>query len=161
MHTKKALLATGVSTIVGLAAFAGVASAQTTGTTGGQQTLAEKIAAKFNLNKDDVQKVFDEDRSAHEAEHQQKMEERLTQAVKDGKITASQKSQILTKQQELKSYMDSIKDKSAEERKALMRAKFDELKKWAEQNNLSDYFMPMKGGRGPHGGMPLADTPNN
>ena len=152
MKAKKALLITGVTGIVGLASLGGVVSAAN-GSTGGD-TLADKIATKFNLNKDEVQKVFDEDRKAHEAEHQAKMEEHLTQAVTDGKITADQKDAIIAKHAEVKAYMESLKDqdKTDEERKTLMRQKLEEVHQWAQDNGLSDYFM-MKGLGGPgHGG---------
>lgn len=155
MKVKKALLVTGASTIVGLASFAGVASAASNSSTdssssGGTQSLVDKIATKFNLNKSDVQAVFDEDRSAHEAERQQKLEERLSQAVTDGKITSDQKDQILAKLKDMQTYMDSIKDKSADERRSLMKTKMDELRQWAEDNGLGDY-LPMMHGHGPRG----------
>lgn len=152
---KKALLVTGATTIVGLASFAGVANAATSGSSSdsstGGSSLVDKIAAKFNLNKSDVQAVFDEDRSAHEAERQQKLEERLTQAVTDGKITSEQKDEILAKMKDMQTYMDSIKDKSEDEKRSLMKTKMDELKQWAEDNNLTDY-MPMGHGPGGPGG---------
>jgi hypothetical protein len=157
MKAKKPLIMAGVGAVVGLAAFAGVASAQTptttsTGTDGNQQSLVDKIAAKFNLNKSDVQAVVDQDKSEHQAAMQAKMDERLTQAVTDGKITEAQKTAIQGKQQELKTYLDSIKDKPATEQKTLMKTKMDELQQWAKDNGLSDYFMKGKMMMGGHGG---------
>jgi hypothetical protein len=145
MRSKKALIMTGVGTVVGLAAFAGVVSAQTPTPSNNQQTLVDKISTRFNLNKSDVQAVFDEDKSARQAEMQQKMDDRLTQAVTDGKITAAQKTAIEDKYQEMKTYLESIKDKPTSEQKTLMKAKMDELQQWAKDNGLSDFFM-MKGG---------------
>ena len=151
MHTKKTIIMGAAGTVVGLAALAGVASAQTPASTN-QQSLVDKIATKFNLDKSDVQAVFDEDHATHEAEMQQKMDERLSQAVTDGKITEAQKTAIQEKQKELKSYLDSIKDKSDTERHQLMKAKLDEVEQWAKDNGLSTYFHPMMRGPG-HGGM--------
>lgn len=148
---KKALLVTGATTIVGLASFAGVANAATSGSSTSGDSLVDKIATKFNLNKSDVQAVFDADRTEHDAERQQKLEERLSQAVTDGKITSEQKDEILAKLKDMQTYMDSIKDKSEDEKRSLMKTKMDELKKWAEDNNLSDY-MPMGHGPGGPGG---------
>jgi uncharacterized membrane protein YhiD involved in acid resistance len=159
MNTAKKMLVVGaITTVVGAGAFAGVASAQTSSSTGGQ-SLADKIAQKFNLNKNDVQQVIDENRMEHQADHQKQFENRLNQAVTDGKITAAQKDQILAKAQELKTYMDSIKDKTADEKRTLMKTKIDELKQWAKDNNLTQY-MPMMGmgGRGHHGGMMRGDA---
>ncbi|HEV7453760.1 MAG TPA: hypothetical protein VGO07_00705 [Candidatus Saccharimonadales bacterium] len=159
MKSKKALIMAGVGTVVGLAAFAGVASAQTPAASDGQQSLVDKISAKFNLNKSDVQAVFDQDKSAHQAEMQQKMDDRLTQAVTDGKITAAQKTAIESKHAEVKAYFESIKDKPAAEQKTLMKAKMDELQQWAKDNGLSDFFM-MKGGMHIGGGPGLSGNVN-
>jgi len=159
---KKALLVTGATTIVGLASFAGVANAATSSSSTGNDSLVNKIATKFNLNKSDVQAVFDQDRSEHEAERQQKLEDRLSQAVSDGKITSDQKDQILSKLKELQTYRDSIKDKSASERRSLMKAKMDELQQWAKDSNLSNYVpfgrgMGMGGPGAPGGDMAPPD----
>ena len=58
----------------------------------------------------------------------------------------------MAKEQELKSYMDSIKDKSPQERHKLMKAKLDELKSWAKQNNIPmQYLRPGPGAGHAHG----------
>ena len=61
-------------------------AAQTsTGRTNPMDALVTAISQKFNLNKDDVQKLFDEQRTQEEAARNQRMQEelasRLTQAV--------------------------------------------------------------------------------
>lgn len=158
MKLKKALLVTGAASTIGLSSVIGmgVASAATTSSTstsdnGGMSSLIDKLATKFNLNKDDVQAVFDEDRTEHEAEQQKDFEAKLDQAVTDGKITSAQKTLILNKMSEMKTYMDSLKDKTDDERREAMKTKMDELKQWATDNNISmDYLRPM-GGHG-HGG---------
>lgn len=129
-------------------AGAGLVNAQSS--TSGGTSLVDKIAQKFNLNKSDVQKVFDEDRASHEAERQQKMEERLTQAVKDGKLTQAQADAIKAKLQEMKTFMDSLKDKTEQERRDAMKTKMDELKQWAADNNIPKGYLPM--GHGMMGG---------
>jgi hypothetical protein len=150
MKAKKVLLLTGVTSIVGLASLGGVVSATGNNNTGGNDGLVDKIATKFNLDKSEVQEVFDAEREAREAERQLKMEERLTQAVTDGKITEAQKESILAKQAEMKNYLESIKDKPAEERKTLMKEKMEEMHQWAKDNGVTKYFMMLKAGGG-HG----------
>jgi len=155
MKAKKALLITGVTGIVGLASLGGVVSAANANHTIGDDTLVDRIATKFNLNKDEVQQVFDEERKVHEAEHQARMEKRLTQAVTDGKITEDQKESILAKHAEMKTYMESLKDKTPEERKTLMKEKMNEMRQWAKDNGLTEYFgkgMVMGFGHGSKGG---------
>jgi hypothetical protein len=168
MKAKKPLIMAGVGTVVGLAAFAGVASAQTPQTdTGGQQSLASKIAAKFNLKESDVQAVFDEDHAAHEVQMQQRLDDKLTQAVNDGKITADQKTTIIDKLKAMKDYKALIADKSGSEQRELMKTKFDEIRQWAEANGLADY-LPMGGPGHMMKGSPMnnvkggiTDTTNN
>lgn len=111
-------------------------------------TLVDKIAKKFNLNKDDVQKVFDENKAEHDAERQQKLEKKLDKAVSDGKITSAQKDQIIAKLDEMKSFFDSLKDKSPAERRAALKTKRAELQKWAKDNNIPKGLL-MPGGLHP------------
>jgi hypothetical protein len=75
-------------------------------------------------------------------------EERLTQAVADGKITEEQKEKILDKHEEMQAKMESLKDLEPEERKAQMQTLHEELKKWAEENNIDFPFFGMKLGFG-------------
>lgn len=158
MKLKKSLLAVGAASAIGLASAAGVVSAAAN--TSARTDLVDKIAQRFSLNRDDVQKVFDENRATHEAEMQQNMQDRLTQAVKDGKITEDQKAKILAKADEMKTFMDTLKDKTAEERKTAMENKRNELEQWAKDNNIPiQYVRFLHGprghgmGRGHHGMM--------
>lgn len=64
--------------------------------------LITKIAKKFNLKETDVTAVFDEVRKEHQAQRQAQINENLTKAVKDGKITEAQKQAILKKHEEMK-----------------------------------------------------------
>lgn len=129
-------------------------------------SLVQKIASKFNLNKDEVQKVFDEDRSAREAEREKDQAERLQKLVDAGTITASQKTAIEAKIKEMKAERDankdSMKDLSDTERKAKMDAKKTELETWAKQQGLD--LTKLQGvlmgghGRGGHNGPPPANN---
>jgi len=116
-------------------------------------TLVQKIADKFNLNKDEVQAIFDEDkairetemkaeREARRAEMQTKYEERLTQDVTYGKITEEQRKLILAKHKEMEA-----------NRETKMEGNRTELEAWAKENGIdSSYLMGGFGGRG-RGGM--------
>lgn len=143
MIAKKALLVTGISAVVGLASVGGVVSAATTGSnetaapTG--HSLIDKLAAHFNLDKNEVEKVFAEHHEEKRANLGAKIEEKLAKAVEAGYITEAQKTAILEKHQELKDYRQSINDKPIEERRELMKAKHEELRKWAEENGLKKF----------------------
>ncbi len=141
--------------IVGAGAMTLSASAATNASSR-EDSLASKIASKFNINKDEVKKVLDEDHQARQAERQadmtKKLEDRLTQAVKDGKLTEAQKTKILDYMKTQQSFMDSLKDKTEEERKTAMDQKRQEIQKWAKDNGIDEKYVMPFGGHGGHKG---------
>lgn len=151
MNIKKSLMVAGAVATIGVAGIAGlgVASAATN-PSGSSDSLIDKLATKFNLNKSDVEAVFEEEKTEREAEHQQMIEERLTELVADGKLTEDQKSKILAKQAELKAQLEeeheALKDKTKEERRAVIEQKREELKAWAEENNIPTEYLRFIGG---------------
>lgn len=156
MNMKKPLMVAGAASIVTLGGItaSGIVSAATPGSSGSTPSLVDAIASKFHLNKSDVQAVVDQNRAQHQAERQQKYEDRLTKAVSDGKLTSTQKTQLLAQENDLISYMQSIKDKSPQERHQLMKTKLDDLKTWAQQNNIPAQYLPLGLVHGGHGGGP-------
>lgn len=96
-------------------------------------SLVEKIASKFNLNKSDVQAVFDESHDEHEAEKQAEFSDDLQDKVDSGDITAEQKTLIENKFKELQVQRDSNRQA---------------LEDWAEQNNIDAKYLHMGHGRG-------------
>lgn len=118
--------------------------------------LVEKISTKFGLDKNEVQKVFDEQRNEMHKEMQARQEERLSQLVKDGKITEAQKTLIVNKQKEMQAQRetnkDSFKDLTPEERKTQMETKKAEIDAWAKENGIDPtYLFPGKGMKDGHG----------
>ena len=152
---KKSLIVAGATLAVGTSVLGGIGAVSAASSTTGPDTLVEKIASKFNLNKDEVKAVFDENRTEMEASHKAKVEEKLTQAVTDGKITEDQKAKIIAKAEELKTQRDaerdSMKDKTDEERKALMEQHRTELEKWATDNGIPTEYLRFAGPGGGHG----------
>lgn len=70
MNLKKLLLIAGSVAGLGLATITGAALAQDTDTTDPWSNLVDKIAQRFNLNRDDVQQVFDEQKTEMEAQRE-------------------------------------------------------------------------------------------
>lgn len=139
------------ATLLGGSAFALTASAATSG----DDSLATKIATKFNLNKDEVQTLIDEAHEERHAEHraemQTRLEQRLTTAVSEGKLTEEQKTKVLEYLKSQESFFESLKDKTKEERKEAMNAHREEVKKWAQDNGIDEQYLlfgGMKGGPG-------------
>lgn len=149
---KRVLLASGAIATLGIAGLIGVASvsAVSDSSAGGVDTLVTKIAEKFNLNKDDVQKVFDEERAVRIAEREQVMKDRLARAVTNGDLTQDQADMIVAKHQEMREFMEGLADKTADERRAAMQQKRGELNQWASDNNIPLRYLRLKGGH--HGG---------
>src|SRR5260221_4519346 len=117
-------------------------------------TLIERIAQKFGLKQADVQSVFDQFHQEKKQEMQTAFADRLTQLVKDGKITDAQKQLILAKQAELQqqrqSDMASWKTLTPQERKDAMQKRRQELQDSAKQNSIDLQYI-VGGGRMRHG----------
>jgi TRAP-type mannitol/chloroaromatic compound transport system substrate-binding protein len=126
-------------------------------------SIVQKIATKFNLNEDEVQAVFDEERDARRADMEARYSDMLDEAVQKGYITESQKELILEKRAELdverETHMKDFvnkRDLSDEERASIreeMQAHHEELQKWADENNidlkyLMGFGMKFRGGFG-------------
>ena len=157
------MLASGVTTL-GAASIMGVSTvsaATQSGQTG--QTLADRLATTFHLKKSDVQKVIDEDRQAHQADMQKQLENRLAQAVKDGKITSAQKTLILNKLSELQKAHEANKNTNMTDaqRKAAMDKEIADLKAWAKANNIPTNLVMPPMGPGPNGGPKPSDSSSN
>ena len=156
MKINKNLLAGGAITAIGLASIIGI-STTNAAPSSNHTSIVEKIAQTFNLNKDDVQSVFDEEHKARMKEHQKEAQERLATAVTEGKITQEQADAITAKREEMKTFMESLKDSTEEQRKEAMKNKTEELKTWAQDNNIPiEYLRPegpgMHGMKGMHKG---------
>lgn len=142
------------ATVLGGGLFAVQASAATPSSE--DDSLANKIATKFNLNKEDVQATVKEHRTEkraeHKAEHQKRLDDRLAQAVKDGKITEEQKTKIVDYLKSQESFLEGLKDMNKDERHKAMESRKEEVKKWASDNGIDlKYVMPGGGERGPGG----------
>lgn len=141
MNIKKPLLVLGAVTGIGLAGITGLGVASATTNNSGADSIIDRVATKFNLNKDEVAAVFEEEKAARVAEREQKVEDRFTQAVKDGKITEEQKARILAKLEELKANREAWKDKTPEERHAAKKELHSSLKQWAEDNGIPMQYL--------------------
>ena len=139
-QTKGLLAAAGIVSLAG-AGVAGtnIASAMTDKTSDRESSLVDAIASKFNLNKTEVQKVFDEQRDARHAEMQQKRLDYLRKALNDKKITQSQYDHIVKAWDDIDKLMKESgdpRDMTSDQRQAI-KDKMDELKKWLKDQNIN------------------------
>ncbi len=153
---KKALLTAGIVTAVSAAGLAGAGVANATTNTNGQNnpfsSLVETIANKFNLNKTEVQAVFDEQRTQMQAAREQETKDQIAQLVTDGKLTQAQADKINAKRTELEAERANGQTQTQSERDSEREAHKTELDTWLKENDIdSEYvYLLMGGGRG-HG----------
>jgi hypothetical protein len=115
-------------------------------------TIVERLASKFNLDPNQVQEVFTEVHQERQAEIEAQFAQRIEDMVVDGKITEAQKQLILDKHEEMLAKMDEWKDLARDQRRDKMQAYHEELRTWAETNNIDLPFPLMMKGPGHMGG---------
>ncbi len=102
--------------------------------------VIEKLVRAFGLDRTKVDKVLGDFKQEREAQRKAMLEQKLSQDVKDGKITAKQKDAILKKmdelQNEMKNKIETFKALTPQERRQAMQKQRTDLEAWAKQNGL-------------------------
>jgi competence protein ComGC len=154
MKLSKSMLAAGVVTTVAIASVAGIGAASAH--SNGNDSIVDRIATKFNLNREEVQTVFDEQHEKMEAERKQEQETRLQELVDNGTLTEEQKTALQAKREEMHAKMEALRDQDLthEEIHTQMETAREEFKTWAESQgiDLSTIHPEGMGHRGPRGG---------
>lgn len=133
-----------------------------------RNSLIEKIAQKFNLNKDEVQKVFEEDREERKTQLEERFNQMLDEAVSKGDLTEAQKNLILAKraemQKEREAQMSERRNKGERPSKEEMKSNQEErkaereaLEKWASDNGIDIKYLMGLGGFGKGHGGPIGN----
>lgn len=149
--TKKSMIAAAIVATLGAGAFGASSALAASGAAEGHnpmQNLVSAIAEKFNLSESDVQAVFDEQRDAMQEKHEEKAAEHLAKAVTDGKLTQAQADAITANMASQKTFFESLKDMTQEERQAALKTNAETQKAWAESNDIPKEFAPGHGSRG-------------
>lgn len=143
--SKRALMMGGGSAAV-CALIAGATSVSAAGT-GKPASLASEISSAFHLNQSDVQKVIDQHKGEVQSYRQEKNQDRLDQAVKDGKITSAQETLILNEDKQIQSDLQGIQGQTGSDRRTAMQQERAKVQQWAKDNNIPlRYVMPMHRG---------------
>lgn len=105
-----------------------------------KDTMIQRLAQKLGLEESKVQNAMDQLRSERQSEMQKNLEAKLTTAVKDGKITESQKQAILAKHREMQEkhlkMRDEFREMTPEQRREAKEKMREEMENWAKQNGL-------------------------
>lgn len=152
-------LATGLAAAVILAGGALTlprAFAANSTTTDPLSSLVDKIATKFNLNKTDVQAVFDQNKTdmqaARQAEMQAETKSRLSAAVTAGTLTQAQSDLITTELATIQTKLTDInKITDVNARQAAMDQLQADVSKWAVDNKIDSKWVRIQGERGGRG----------
>lgn len=104
--------------------------------------LAQAIAQKFNLNQTDVQNVINQQMQTN---MQTRVQNRLDQLVKDGKITSAQEQAIISEMAKIKSEYDTaaFKTMTADQRKQSLQKMRDEINAWAKSQGIDIKYVTM------------------
>ncbi len=158
---KKTLVIAGTATTLALAGVVGfglhsVSADAAKQSTNPMASLRDAIATKFNLNKDEVQKVIDEQHSKMEADRTEQVKTELSKLVTDKKISQDQMDKILAKRTEMEKTReanhDAMQNKTDSERKTAMEKERADLETWAKSHNIhTEYLRYVMGGPGGRG----------
>jgi hypothetical protein len=125
-------------------------SAATNQNANNSDSLAQRIATKFHLNKNDVQSTIDQYKQDKLQQMESDYKGKLDQAVKDGKITPEQETKIIAEHDKLKTELLAAKDDQNTDRHTVFENVKNEATQWAQDNNI-DVMWLLPGGPGHHG----------
>lgn len=131
-----------------LLAMMGVTVYTTADAAAEQTSLIDRIIAQFNLNKNDVQKVVDEERTQRRQAKQERMVANLDDAVAHGKITEEQKNLIRAKHEEVQKTRAQHMPGNRDANQAARAQERQAMEQWAKDNNIDTQYLMMGNGMG-------------
>lgn len=154
MNTKQKIAVGVIAGATVLTGLYGVSTAKAATAATDFPPLVQKIVEKYNLNKDEVKTLVNQDRTERQAEREKQKETRLTELVAAGKITEAQKTAILAKEKELEAKREEYKNLSVSERRSKMEAMHTEMQAFLKAQGIDESIMRGMGGpKGERGGM--------
>lgn len=151
---KKHYIAAAIIAIVG-ASIIGAGSVAAQNADENRVSMVKQLAQKLGIEEHKVQSAMDAIHTERQGAMQKQMEEKLNQAVKDGKLTEAQKKLMIQKHAEIKaereSHRETMKNMTPEQRKIEMEKHQAELQTWAQDNGID--MSLFTGDMGKKGGM--------
>ncbi len=159
MLSKKILIPMAAVALIGAGTYSVTKVSAASDANDPQASLVQKLADTFHVDKSKVQAVFDQNKADHQADHEKQYEDRLAKAVSGGKLTAAQKTAILTEHAKLEAELKAAMTDSKTDRHTVMRKIRTDSAAWATQNNIDEKWLIGPGHlRGGHGGPMMNDT---
>jgi len=130
--------------VLGIAGVFGIGRVLAEDSLDGYPKIIQNLAEKFGLNPDEVAQVFEDTRD-------ERIDEHLDQLVENGEITSEQKDLIITKMEEVQAKIEEIRgqEMTADERRDAMQEVWQELRDWANENDIPMYALRI----GPRAGL--------
>lgn len=140
MKISKSMLAAGAVTTVAVASLAGIGTASAhQGNNGNGDSIVDRLSTTFGLNREEVQTVFDEQKSERQEMRRENREKNLQGLVDSGVISEDQKNALDAKNEERKAAMKELKsqDLTKEEMRTQMNELRSEFKAWASEQGIN------------------------
>jgi len=165
MKKKKIIIPALALVVLGAGAY-GISQAGAESNRMGREAMIQRIAQRFGLNEEEVEKVFEENKSERQAQMKSNYEQMLTEAVSKGELTEEQKQLILAKKEEMwqerEKNREAHMNMSVEERRTEMEKRHAELEQWAKDNGIDiKYLIGMGMGKMGSGGFMRGMMNNN
>ena len=98
--------------------------------------MVEQLAEKLDLDPEEILEAFKDMNEERKESLEKNFEEKLDKAVEEGNITEEQKEAIMAKREEVAEELQDIKELPSSERKEAIKDIADDLKEWAEENDI-------------------------
>lgn len=156
MKISKNVLAAGLVTVA-TGTLLGVSSVTAQSSDTSAETIVDKIVSTFNLDREEVEAVFEEHREQKHEERQAHWEERLADLVEEGSLTQDQANRLHELHTEHHEKIEALREQGADrdEIHDQIQQHRDDMKSWAEEEGIElDGLQMFNGPRGfgRHGG---------
>lgn len=134
MNKKFLLIPAAALAITVTAAIAGVAAAQSNSS---YPDLVQAIANKFHLDPSQVQQVVSDVHSQYAQKHEENLESKIAQLVKDNKLTKTQADALTAKLKDLRTQVEATKSLPEGERHTKIMQIMSDFKSWAQSQGIN------------------------
>lgn len=110
--------------------------------------IVEQLAEKLNLEPEEVFEAFEDIHEERKEEFEKSFGHKLDRAIEEEYITEEQKDALIAKKEEVSEQLQQIKDLPQDEREEALKDIADDLKEWAEENDIEfKHLFPVAGMR--------------